>query len=259
MLRTPLLLSLAENTYYSSQSGRVMTLPGALGLRLHLACPPNFAQKAAALVRPTSIVLPPSALPGTARGAFSPCLLAAPAPSPPWADILTLEVDASAPRVQDGVDGWSGALSAARAAVAAGLRVRLNLLHALAADPTELQLVAGLFADAGVTHLALVCEGGGDDVDALEAACEAVLWLDVVGETMLDRLGVVAADPELIAAASKSMKLSVFDARVGRGDPRAPLASALLTALAGCGRAHGRDVAAVEALEREVGEGTNRA
>ena len=101
------------------------------------------------------------------------------------------------------VSGSDPAIELARAAKAAGLRVRASLLDAFGADADpdpdpegDLQLIAAQLADEGCeaiilddrrNHLGTVAE---EAPERLERALEAATWCDVVGVPMSERVGV---------------------------------------------------------------------
>jgi hypothetical protein len=153
--------------------------------------------------------------------------------------------------MEGGADSWAAALANAKRAQVASLAVRVSFEGALSADAVQLQLAAATFADAGAGMIMLRDTGGDADEDALEAAVEAVLWVDVAGETMNSRLGLRCLNPDILALAASRFKVDVFDSCALEGGP-APLASTLLRALEGAGRKTGRDVVAVAAAEAEL-------
>lgn len=176
---------------------------------------------------------------------------------PPAVRVAVIDVDVRAP-----ASDWAAQLGAVAAALSRGLSVRANLLSALSADPSQCQLAGAKLADAGCGALVLCCaDAVGDTEDALEAAVEALLWVDVAGETMLSRLALrvphSAEGARVAAAAASRLRVSGFD--VDASGRAAPPPSALLAALVAAGAdIGGRGAAACAAAEAALTAGGGR-
>lgn len=86
-------------------------------------------------------------------------------------------------------DEWERAIEATRAAKAAGLKVKVVLHDALAADIWDLALTVTKLCDAGADILTLEALGGDVDEDAFRDAVDAINENDVLGVPMMMRLG----------------------------------------------------------------------
>lgn len=252
----------APESYYDSQSG--LWVAKAQGLRLHeLALTRSIDARAFASFkasRATSVELPPDSLSEIADVARLEIPIAMKihdlgdlSSLPPAVRIAVLDVDVAS----TSANAWASQLSLVAAASARGLAVRANFSNALTADPSRCQLAGGKFADAGCGALVLLCSDAEDDEaeDALEAAIEALLWVDVAGETMLSRLAMRAPHSplgeRLVRLAGGRFGVTAFDVdATSSAEPAAMPASALLRALAAAGAdIGGRDPAACEAAE----------
>ena len=85
---------------------------------------------------------------------------------------------------------WQHALEATKAAKDSGLRVKVVLHNALAADPYDLSLVAANLCDAGADILTIEALGGDVEDDAMREVIEACCENDILGVPMMMRLGV---------------------------------------------------------------------
>jgi hypothetical protein len=188
--------SLSTALHYDSQSGRHVALPGGLGLRLFDVTSPSFYPR-----------LPPEAV--SALGSALPSTSA-----------FVAAVDCT------NNSTLATALESTKQAMASETKnIRVRFENALQCKPAALQLLAAKFADAGVLQLVLSCTG--DDEDALNEAIESVLWLDVEGELMVNRLGLRSSNQGLLKSAINQHRLSLFECKLG-GEVDAPLFSTIL-------------------------------
>lgn len=162
--------------------------------------------------------------------------------------VLDVNVGASA-------TAWAQHLGGIADALSRGHSVRANLLGALDAEPVQCQLAGAKLADAGCGAIILSGSSSTDE-DALDAAIESLLWVDVAGATMLSRLGLRVPYTEaglgIAAAAAARHRVLAFD--VDARGRTAPPASALLRALAAAGvDVGGRDPDACAAAEAALG------
>ena len=244
-------------SFYDSQSGQWMTV-GNASIRLHEVSivNPSHLPLLMALVgksRASSVEIP--RLGDNACNANFPDAVQRAMKSPGARGLRSLQKDIHTVVLDVDVGAsataWAQHLDGIADALALGLNVRANLLGALDAEPVQCQLAGAKLADAGCGAI-ILSGGGGTDEDALDAAIEALLWVDVAGATMLSRLGLRVPYTEtglgIAAAAAARHRVLAFD--VDARGRAAPPASALLRALAAAGvDIDGRDPDACAAAE----------
>jgi hypothetical protein len=208
-----------SSVYYDSQSGRMITVPGSSGVRLHAppAPPGTPAHPRVTSVTHASLALAARAASG-AQAPFGPYL--APADAARAAELgVGLELTASC--------GSARALEhAIRAAQALRVPLRVVLQRCFDAraggDPdvnlnkAPLEADVALLADLDVQCIVMSDCLARATEEALREALEEAFYLDVAGETVRERLGVRLEGPE---------RLSLLRSALGHGVTRVDCAA----------------------------------
>ena len=221
----------ALSTFYDSQSGRTITVPGSSGVRLHAPAAPALAAPHA---RVTSVLC------ATLEQAAAHQRLHASAQAfAPWRAAADV---ARAAELRVGLElsaacGAAGGLApAVRAAQAQGVPLRVVLQRCFETRPggdpdANLQQraleadVALLAAELDVPAIVLSDCGGAATDEALRCAVEESFYLDVAGETVRERLGVrLAGGPQRAALLHDALALGVTRIDCGSAEGEAEVA-----------------------------------
>ena len=209
--------SRALSTFYDSQSGRTITVPGSSGVRLHARATP-----APPHARVTSVLCASLEL-----AAAHQRLHARAAAFAPWDGAAAAAAAAAAAQLRVGLQlsaacgAAAGLAPAVRAAQALRVPLRVVLLRCFEARPggdpdanvrqRALEAdVALLAAELDVAAIVLSdCAGAATD-ESLRCAVEEAFYLDVAGETVRERLGVRLAGPRRAALLQDALALGVL-------------------------------------------------
>jgi hypothetical protein len=208
--------SRALSTFYDSQSGRMITVPGSSGVRLHArAAPaPPHPRVTSVLCASLELAAAHQRLHASAQ-AFAPWGGGSDA-APAAAAQLRVGLQLSA-----ACGAAAGLAPAVRAAQALSVPLRVVLLRCFEARPggdpdANLQQraleadVALLAAELDVAAIVLSdCAGAATD-ESLRCAVEEAFYLDVAGETVRERLGVRLAGPQRAALLQDALALGVL-------------------------------------------------
>ena len=206
-----------------------MRVPGSAGMRVHETIPQSWASEPARVAtlqlicqaRPDSVDLWPGAAVELEKAGWKKEAAGTKFSGPLCGSVSDMEdvirhkdlltyATISVSCRGDVKTSLGSALQLAGMATDAGFLVRAYVRDAFEEDPAIVQDVVVGLADADTSTIILSDASQQADVDAFREVIEAALWVDVVGESMLERLGLRVPLPLCVEA----IKLGItrFDA-----------------------------------------------